>query len=78
MEARMGTLHGEKIPLPFEELRDFEEFRMRLLPAGHVLGSAQCLVEPEQGSLLYTGDFKLRQGASAETTTHTRAETLIM
>ena len=78
MEARMGTLHGEKIPLPFDELRDFEKFRMRLLPAGHVLGSAQCFVETEQGSLLYTGDFKLRQGASAETTAHTRAETLIM
>jgi DNA ligase-1 len=78
MEARMGTLHGEKISLPFDELRDFEKFRMRLLPAGHVLGSAQCFVETEQGSLLYTGDFKLRQGASAETTAHTHAETLIM
>lgn len=78
MEARMGTLHDEKIPLPFEELRDFGNFRMRLLPAGHVLGSAQCFVETSQGSLLYTGDFKLRQGASAETTAHTHAETLIM
>jgi DNA ligase-1 len=78
MEARMSTLHGEKISLPFDELRDFEKFRMRLLPAGHVLGSAQCFVETEQGSLLYTGDFKLRQGASAETTAHTHAETLIM
>ncbi|MFM8764418.1 MAG: DNA ligase, partial [Spartobacteria bacterium] len=28
--------------------------------------------------LLYPGDFKLRQGASAETTAHTHAETLIM
>ena len=78
MEARMGILHGEKIPLPFDELRDFGKFRIRLLPAGHVLGSAQCFVETEQGSLLYTGDFKLRQGASAETTSHTRAEILIM
>ena len=78
MEARMGTLHGETIPLPFGETRDFGKFRMRLLPAGHVLGSAQCFVETDQGSLLYTGDFKLRQGASAETTTHTHAETLIM
>jgi DNA ligase-1 len=78
MEARMGPLHGETIPLPFGEVRGFEKFRMRLLPAGHVLGSAQCFVETDQGSLLYTGDFKLRQGASAETTAHTRAETLIM
>ncbi|MEI8294245.1 MAG: ATP-dependent DNA ligase [bacterium] len=78
MEARMGKLHGETIPLPFGEVRDFEKFRIRLLPAGHVLGSAQCFVECGEGSLLYTGDFKLRQGASAETTAHTRAETLIM
>lgn len=78
MEARMGTLHGEKISLPFGEIRNFEKFTMRLLPAGHVLGSAQCFVENDQGSLLYTGDFKLRQGASAETTAHTHAETLIM
>jgi len=78
MEARMGTLHGEQIPLPFGKTRDFGKFRMRLLPAGHVLGSAQCLLETDQGSLLYTGDFKLRQGASAESTAHTHAETLIM
>ena len=78
MEARMGALHGEMISLPFDEVREFEKFRMRLLPAGHVLGSAQCFVETEQGSLLYTGDFKLRQGASAEANAHMHAETLIM
>ena len=60
------------------ESRDFENFRLRLLPAGHVLGSAQAFVETDHGSLLYTGDFKLRQGASAETTAHCPAETLVM
>jgi len=78
MQARMGDWTGEKIPLPFGESRDFENFRLRLLPAGHVLGSAQAFVETAHGSLLYTGDFKLRQGASAETTTHCQAETLVM
>lgn len=78
MEARMGTLKGVQIPLPFGEVRDFENFRIRLLRAGHVLGSAQCFVETEQGTLLYTGDFKLRQGASAESAEHQQAETLIM
>jgi len=78
MEARMGTLHGETIPLPFGETRDFETFRMTLLPAGHVLGSSQCFIETRDGTLLYTGDFKLRQGASAETTAHRHAETLVM
>ncbi len=78
MQARMGDWDGEKIPLPFGETRDFENFRLRLLPAGHVLGSAQAFVETAHGSLLYTGDFKLRQGASAETATHCHAETLVM
>lgn len=78
MKARMGKLPGECIPLPFGERRNFESFWMTLLPAGHVLGSAQCLIETDEGTLLYTGDFKLRQGASAEKTAHTPAETLVM
>jgi Cft2 family RNA processing exonuclease len=40
--------------------------QMTLLPAGHILGSAMVFLEAEQGSLLYTGDFKLRRGLSAE------------
>ena len=37
-----------------------------LLPAGHIFGSAQCLVFAGEQTLLYTGDFKLRPGRSAE------------
>ena len=39
-----------------------------LLPAGHIFGSAQFFLETRAGSLLYTGDFKLRPGTSAEAT----------
>jgi DNA ligase-1 len=78
MEARMGGGTGQKFPLPFGETKDFAGFRIELLPAGHVLGSAQSLIETEGGTLLYTGDFKLRQGASAESTGHARAGTLVM
>lgn len=50
-----------------------------LHPAGHILGSAQILIEsPEHGSLLYTGDFKLRPGLAAEPCATPRADTLIM
>jgi Cft2 family RNA processing exonuclease len=35
-------------------------------PAGHVLGSAQILVESEGVRLLYSGDFKMRSGLSCE------------
>ncbi|MEO6245148.1 MAG: MBL fold metallo-hydrolase [Opitutaceae bacterium] len=50
-----------------------------LHPAGHILGSSQILLESaEHGSLLYTGDFKLRRGLAAEPCATPRADTLIM
>ncbi len=54
--------------------------RITLYPAGHIAGSAQSFIETDDGagSLLYTGDFKLRPGLSAERTGWTQADTLIM
>jgi Cft2 family RNA processing exonuclease len=40
-------------------------FRLSLFPAGHVLGSAQVFFEEGGRSLLYTGDFKRRDSATA-------------
>ena len=58
--------------------------RLTLYPAGHILGSAMALVEREVGGakkksrLLYTGDFKLRKGLSAEECKPIRADVLVM
>ena len=53
--------------------------QITLFPAGHIAGSAQSFIESEtEGSLLYTGDFKLRAGLSAEATEWVQADTLIM
>lgn len=41
-------------------------FRLTLLPAGHVLGSAMALLDTDAGRLLYTGDFKLKPCPIAE------------
>jgi Cft2 family RNA processing exonuclease len=50
-----------------------------LYPAGHILGSSQILLESAaHGTLLYTGDFKLRAGLAAEPCATPRADTLIM
>jgi len=50
-----------------------------LHPAGHILGSAQCLLEHDtHGSLLYTGDFRLLPGPAAESCATPRADILIM
>ena len=49
-----------------------------LLPAGHIAGSAQLLVEYKKERLLYSGDFKLRPDSSCESLVVEEADQLIM
>jgi DNA ligase-1 len=77
MQARLPGKRREII-LPFGEPREVRGLRITLLPAGHIFGSAQFFLETTEGSLLYTGDFKLRPGRSAEAAQSKRAETLVM
>ena len=55
-------------------------FRLRLLPAGHISGSAMLHVTriKDNASLLYTGDFKTRRGRTAEAVNFLAADTLIL
>ena len=64
--------------LNFGEKTTIRGLDITLVPAGHIFGSAQFFLETGNGSLLYTGDFKLRQGRSAEPAEWRQAETLIM
>jgi len=68
--------------LQFGEARSFSgtrgPFKLTLLPAGHIFGSAMGLVAAEGQTLLYTGDFKLRPGLSAEVCAPQTAEVLVM
>lgn len=81
MQARVPGERHEHI-LDFGETRQFEtrgkSFQITLLPAGHIFGSAMALLEFEEESLLYTGDFKLRPGLSAEPCEPCQADILIM
>lgn len=52
--------------------------RITVFPAGHMLGSAMLLVEGDEGSLLYTGDYKLGESATAERAELPRADVLVM
>lgn len=78
MQARLGEGLPSCETLAFGETRSFEGWSATLIPAGHVLGSAQLLYQDSQGTLLYTGDFKLRKGLSSEAVVTTQAETLVM
>ncbi len=79
MQAR---LPGERVEhvLPFGQTEPLTgDCAVTLHPAGHIFGSAQSLLAHEaHGTLLYTGDFKLRPGRSAEACATPPADTLIM
>jgi Cft2 family RNA processing exonuclease len=67
----------------FEELElgartDYGKHALTLLPAGHVRGSAQALVEYHGQRLLYSGDFKLAPSATSEAAETPEADTLIV
>src|SRR6478609_5920649 len=77
MRERLGGKRIEHV-VEYGEHVEIRGLRLTLLPAGHIFGSAQSFIEADTGSLLYTGDFKLRQGLSAEPAQWRHAETLIM
>jgi DNA ligase-1 len=81
MQLRLGGKRAEHL-LPLGEARGFTlgglPFRITLLPAGHILGSAMAFIESEGETLLYTGDFKLKRGLAAEPCELCRADTLVM
>ena len=77
MRARVPGERAEHA-LEYHDTREFRGGRATLMPAGHIFGSAQLHFETGAGSLLYTGDFKLRQGLSAEPCEWRNAQTLIM
>ena len=62
----------------FGEIVPFENHTVTLLPSGHILGAAQFFLESDGGSLLYTGDFKVRAGVSSEALEWRKSDTLIM
>jgi len=62
----------------FGQSIDVAGHKMKLLPAGHVLGSAMLWTETPQGSLLYTGDYQLGESRTARAAELISADFLIM
>jgi DNA ligase-1 len=77
MAARLPG-EREEIVEPFRQPFAFADAELTLFPAGHIFGSAMLLAKREGESLLYTGDFKLRPGRSAERCEPPRADVVIM
>jgi putative mRNA 3-end processing factor len=78
MTHRLGTLSA---PLPAPYGRPFElgPLVLELLPAGHILGSAQLRVIREDGRrIVYTGDLNVAPSLTAEPTQVAECDTLII
>ena len=81
IHQRYGAMADAAVLAPaYGESVDWEGFELRLVPAGHIFGSSMChLTRKSDGaSLLYTGDFKLKHGLTAEPAQLLPASTLIM
>ncbi len=57
---------GEMIEMDFGETLETDSARITLYPAGHILGSAMTFVESDQGSVLYTGDYRTPPSPATE------------
>ncbi|MAT72095.1 MAG: hypothetical protein CMJ58_21525 [Planctomycetaceae bacterium] len=76
-QHRVGD-HRRVVELPYGAPREFGDARLTTYPAGHCLGSAMLLAETDAGRVLYTGDYKLGDSATAEPAELPRADVLVM
>jgi putative mRNA 3-end processing factor len=61
MQSRYGELAGGSLqPLDYGETITIGGVGVRLLPAGHVLGSAQIMLDHRGARAVFTGDYKRR------------------
>lgn len=63
--------------IPFNQSWELNHVRVTLIPAGHILGSAQILMEYQGVRYLYTGDYKLQEDATCEPIQVVQADVLI-
>ncbi len=62
---------------PYNEQFMFNDVKVMFIPAGHILGSAQVLLEYKGVRYLYTGDYKLQDDITCEPIQFVEADVLI-
>lgn len=78
MEHRLGPL-ASPLSVPYHRPFELGRLNVELLPAGHVLGSAQIRVTREDGHrIVYTGDISLETSMTAEPTQIAECDTLVL
>lgn len=73
---RLGD-RREAMSLDFGVTRNLGDFSVELFSAGHILGSAQILIQNGR-RIVYTGDFRLRKSRTAAPIEIRKCDTLIM
>jgi len=66
------------LEMPYHRPVEWGGLRLTTYPAGHCLGSAMLLAEDGDQSLLYTGDFKLGESATAAPAELPHADILVI
>jgi hypothetical protein len=69
---------GKVEALSYGQTIALERCEVTLYPAGHVLGSAQTLVDTDFGRVLYTGDLKTRPGFTSAAAEPVPADVLVL
>jgi Cft2 family RNA processing exonuclease len=75
-QLRLGR--RDVLELPYRRPIEWGGLKLTTYPAGHCLGSAMLLAEDDGKKLLYTGDFKLGESATAERAELPRADVLVI
>ena len=66
-QTRYGKEAFETVdPLPFGEVRKIGDVEVTFFPAGHVLGSAQVLIQCQGARAVVSGDYKRRSDPSCQ------------
>jgi DNA ligase-1 len=80
VRSRYGVAAERLEPASFHAAVERNGFRLRLLPAGHIAGSAMLHVTrvADGSTMLYTGDFKVRKGRTAEPVVFQQADLLLI
>ncbi|MEX0660159.1 MAG: hypothetical protein WEA58_01025 [Balneolaceae bacterium] len=63
---KLRGFKGTSTALPFGKPMETDRCRITLYPAGHILGSAMIFIETDEGSLLYTGDYRTPASPATE------------
>ncbi len=78
MQLRYGKNAGKEFSIAaFKAPFNIDKVQITIIPAGHMLGSAQVLMEFDGSRYLYTGDYKLQPDATCEPIEWVKTDVLI-